>query len=129
MPGGQRGQAGADQPPAVAGPPGRSRVEQLDRQLAPVDQPAADDDEPDVVAVHLDVVAVGERPTDARVVVEVVAAGQHGAGLGPPGEHGVEGADLAARPGDELLHVGVRRPAEAVGAGGVSAARSTSAST
>ena len=69
----ERGEAGADQPPAVAGPP-PPRVEQLDGHLAAPGEAAAEHDEPGVVAVHLDVAPVLACPLHTRVVVEVVRA-------------------------------------------------------
>ena len=72
-PGASGGQPGADQAAAVAGA-AAGRVEQLDGHLAAADEAAADDDEPGVVTVDLDVPAVVARPADAWVVVDVVAS-------------------------------------------------------
>ena len=111
------GEAGADQPPAVTGAAAGGRVEQLDGQLAAADQPAAERRPARVVAVHLDVAAVVARPPHARVVVEVVApSGSSGPVVGRGRRARRRGCRSRRRARRAPQHVGVRRPAVAVGA-------------
>ena len=92
-PAGTRRQAGPDQPPAVAAVLCSGSCRSTD-ELPSADEPAPGDDEPVVVAVHLDVAPVVTGPPHPRVVVEV----------GPR-----RPAPARARPWPRARHRGCRR--------------------
>ena len=116
-PTGTHAQAGGDQPPPGARRR-RRRVEQLDRQLAPADETAAEDDHAVGFDDDLDVAAVAQRPLHSGVLGERPhRAASPVAPRAPPTPRAASTTSTVpisrSPPASQLQHVGMQRPAEA----------------